>query len=52
MKYANESSKYVDSIKAVHIKKEWLIQYYRALAHLEFRKGQFEKAVEILNEVF
>ena len=52
MKYANESKKYIEYIKTSHVKTEWLIQYYRALARLEFRRGKTEKAIAILNEIF
>lgn len=51
-KYANESAKYIEFIKTAHIKAEWMIQYYRALARLEFRKGQNKNAIEKINEIF
>ena len=51
-KYANESAKYIEFIKTEHIKAEWMIQYYRALARLEFRKGQNKNAVEKISEIF
>ena len=41
----------LESIADEAIKREWLIQYYRTVARLEFRRGNFEKAIDNINEL-
>ena len=33
------------------IKREWLVQYYRTVARLEFRRGKYQKAIDKINEL-
>lgn len=48
--YAEEAKKCVDFVKTGYIKNEWLLQYYRSKAKICYRKGDYKRGVEILNE--
>lgn len=41
----------LESIVDETLKREWLIQYYRTIAHVAFRKGEYEKAIDKINEL-
>ena len=49
-KYAQEAKSYIDYVKTERIRNEWLLQYYRAMARVSYRKGYYEQAIEILDE--
>ncbi len=41
----------LESIIDEAIKREWLVQYYRTAARIAFRRGNFKKAIEKINEL-
>lgn len=49
-KYAEQAKNYIGFLKTEHIKNEWLIQYYRSIAKINYRKGCYEQGINILNE--
>lgn len=51
-RYANESTQHIEFIKTMQVKDKWLIQYYRALARLDFRKGLNESAAKRMDVLF
>lgn len=50
-RYAKESTRYADFVKTAYIKDEWMIQYYRCMARIDFRKGKYESAIKKLDEL-
>lgn len=48
--YAEQAKNYIDFVKTEHIKNEWLVQYYRSMAKIQYRKGCYEQGINILNE--
>ena len=49
--YAEKAFNHINSLKTMQIKKEWLIQYYRAVARIAFRRGDSKAAVDKINEL-
>lgn len=39
-----------NKIKTEHIRKEWLVAYYRSLARINSKKGKHREAIKILND--
>ena len=50
-KYANESTRYLEFIKAANVKAGWMVQYYRACARLYYRRGENELAIKKIDEM-
>jgi len=48
---AKKAYKYIDKHKTTQIKKEWLVQYYRIVARISFRRGDHQSAIETINEL-
>ncbi len=48
--YAEKAKECIDILKTEHIKNEWLIQYYRSIAKINYRKGEYKKGIATLNE--
>ncbi len=46
-----EARPLLESIADEALKREWLIQYYRTVARLEFRRGYYSKAIDKINEL-
>ncbi|MGN1418209.1 MAG: protein kinase family protein, partial [Acutalibacteraceae bacterium] len=49
--YAEEAKKYIDYIKTISVKRDWIVMYYRAAARIDFRKGRNKEAVSKLNSL-
>lgn len=48
-RYANSAKNSISSLKTEHIKKEWLVAYYRSIARIKLRKGNSQEAISILS---
>lgn len=48
-RYANSAKNSISSLKTEHIKKEWLVAYYRSIARIKLRKGSPQEAILILS---
>lgn len=49
--YAEKAFKHINSLKTQQIKKEQLIQYYRVVARISFRRGDSKTAINKINEL-
>lgn len=48
--YAESAKQDANKIKTEHIRKEWLVAYYRSLARITSKKGEQREAIKILND--
>lgn len=49
--HAENAFNHINGLKTQQIKKEWLIQYYRAVARISFRRGDSKAAIDKINEL-
>lgn len=47
--YAENAKEQISYIKTESIKNDWLVQYYRAQARIQFRKANYQEAINILD---
>lgn len=48
--YAEKAKQLVGYIKTEHIKKEWLVGYYRSIARIKAKRGNYKEAIRILSD--
>lgn len=48
--YAEKAKQLVGYIKTEHIKKEWLVGYYRSIARIKAKRGKYKEAIRILSD--
>lgn len=49
--FAEDAFKYIDELKTESIKNEWLVQYYRIVARISFRRHDYDTAIAKITEL-